>query len=224
MPARFQSSDRSRARRGLCPRATALVVLAALGLAPLLARAQKNPAVAALYRESYKLEAQRDSKGALQRMERIRQLAGRTYFVSVRTGWLSYLAGDARAAAAAYRAAIELQPAAVEPRLGLTLALLSLRSWGELARACRELLVLDPKHAVARARLAHAQYSQGNYPDAVSVYRRLVADYPAELDHQTGLGWALLKLGRADEARKLFEGVLEVSPDNSNAQSGLGIK
>jgi Flp pilus assembly protein TadD len=48
-----------------------------------------------------------------------------------------------------------------------------------------------------------------------------MADYPAELDHQTGLGWSLLKMGRSKEARQLFTAVLAVSPDNPNARQGM---
>ena len=48
-----------------------------------------------------------------------------------------------------------------------------------------------------------------------------MADYPGELDHQTGLGWALTRMGRMKEARALFQAVLAVSPDNPNALAGL---
>jgi Flp pilus assembly protein TadD len=82
-------------------------------------------------------------------------------------------------------------------------------------------LALDAGNAVARARLAHAPYSVGNYPDAATAYRKLVTEYPSNLDHKTGLGWALLRMGRRAEARQLFEAVLAVSPDNPNARQGL---
>jgi tetratricopeptide (TPR) repeat protein len=181
-----------------------------------IARADES---ARLYRESYRLEAQRDYRGALARIESVRGRS-RSYFATLRGAWLAYLLADHRSSAAGYRAAAALAPRAIEPRLGLTLPLLAARRWRELERACREALGLDPKSAVARARLAHAQYSLGNYPDAAGEYRRLVADYPSELDHQTGLAWALARMGRRDEARRLFEAVLAVSPDNASARAG----
>ena len=73
----------------------------------------------------------------------------------------------------------------------------------------------------ARARLAHALYSVGNYPDSATTYRKLIEEYPADLTFQTGLGWALLKMGRRSEAHALFRQVLAVSPDNASAKTGL---
>jgi tetratricopeptide (TPR) repeat protein len=209
-----------------CPlhlsRHLALVALAAALLAtPRVAAAQANERVAALYRASYRLEASRDPRGALAKMREIRTLAGASYFVAVRTAWLQYLVGDFGGAAASYREAQGRAPKAIEPRLGLTLPLLAQHRWRDLERACREVLALDPHNATARARLAHALYSVGNYPDAAGVYRKLVAEYPSVLDHQTGLGWALLRMGRRAEAQRHFTAVLAVSPDNANARAGM---
>jgi Flp pilus assembly protein TadD len=61
----------------------------------------------------------------------------------------------------------------------------------------------------------------GNYPDSATTYRKLVEEYPAELDHQTGLGWAMMKMGRRAEARGMFAEVLGVSPDNASAKAGM---
>ena len=53
------------------------------------------------------------------------------------------------------------------------------------------------------------------------MYRDLIREYPAVLDHQTGLGWALLRMGRTAEAKRLFADVLTVSPDNPSARQGV---
>jgi tetratricopeptide (TPR) repeat protein len=156
-------------------------------------------------------------------MQKIKASAGASYFVAARIGWLAYLAGRFADSVAAYREAAQLAPAAVEPRLGMTLPLLAQKSWRELETACRDVLKLDPNNGAARARLAHAHYSIGNYPDAAVVYRKLMDEYPAELDHQTGLGWALARMGRVKEAKAIFSAVLAVSPDNWNAQQGMAL-
>jgi Flp pilus assembly protein TadD len=197
-----------------------LLLLAALA-APRPATAAPDERVAVLYRESYQLEAKGDAAGALGKMNEIRAATGATYFVVVRTAWLQHLAGSFVPAVASYREAARLEPKAVEPKLGLTLPLLAQKRWRELERACRDVLALDGGNALARARLAHAHYSAGNYPDAATTYRKLVAEYPSNLDHKTGLGWALLRMGRRAEARQLFEAALAVSPDNPNAKQGL---
>ena len=198
----------------------AVVLLIALGAAG-TSRSESPPDVGELYRKSYRAEASGRQEEALATMVTIRAKAGDSYFVHVRMGWVAYLAGRHGESEQAYRRAIAADPKAIEPKLGLTLPLLATKKWRALERACRDVLAVDPKNNNARARLAHAHYSSGNYPDAATVYRGLVADYPAELDHQTGLGWSLLKMGRSKEARQLFTLVLAVSPDNPNARQGM---
>jgi tetratricopeptide (TPR) repeat protein len=198
----------------------AVVVLVALAAT---APSQAAPSVADLYRDSYRLEAQSNPGEALSKMDQIRSAAGTSYFVTARTAWLAYLAGRFSRAEAEYHKAIAAAPAAIEPKLGLTLALLAQQKWQELEVASREVLRLDPMNHLARARLAHAFYMRGNYPDSAELYRALMREYPAELDHQTGLGWALAKMGRGAEARRLFQGVLAVSPDNPSARQGMAL-
>ena len=205
-----------------------LVLVAALVAAPVLiqsrATAQGESHVAVLYRESYALEAKRDYPGAQARMKDVVREGGTTYFATLRSGWLSYLAGDLPGAIASYRAAIAAEPKAVEPRLGLTLPLLAARNWKDLEVASRDVLALDAHNATALARLAAAQYYGANYAGAESSYRQLTGDYPSDLDYKTGLGWALLKLGRTADARQIFTAVLAVSPDNTNAKAGMAVK
>jgi tetratricopeptide (TPR) repeat protein len=179
---------------------------------------------ASLYRESYELEVNRDYPASLAKMREIRTKAGNSYFVSLRSAWLSYLSGDYSAAETGYREAIAAAPKSMEAKIGLTLPLLAAKKWRALERACRDILAVDPNHAVARSRLAHALYSVANYPDAATEYRRLGEEYPAELDHQTGLGWSLARMGRRGEARQIFAAVLAVSPDNVNAKQGMALQ
>jgi tetratricopeptide (TPR) repeat protein len=198
-------------------------VVALVVLLPAVAQSDASPEVQDLYRASYREEAKGKPAVALDAMKKIQAKSGASYFVAVRKGWLAYLAGRFSESERAYQEAIKARPDAIEARLGLTLPLLVQKKWRPLEKACRDVLKADPQNAVARARLAHAYYSIGNYPDSATVYRKLVKDYPAELDHQTGLGWALARMGRAAEAKKVFAQVLDVSPDNSNARQGMAL-
>lgn len=176
------------------------------------------------YRLSYQLEAKGDFKGALARMRDIRNANGATYFISLRSGWLSYLAGDLAGAETQYREAIAAKPAATEAKIGLSSVLLAGQKWSALQTVCKQILADDPKHAIVRARLAAAHYASGNYPESATVYRKLMDEYPGDLDHQTGYGWALQRMGKRDEAQKVFQAVLAVSPDNVNAKQGVAAK
>jgi tetratricopeptide (TPR) repeat protein len=188
-----------------------------------LPAAAQTSEVQDLYRQSYALEARAKPAQALEAMNKVQSKAGPSYFAHARTAWLAYLAGRYDVAEAQYRAAIAAKPKAVEPLLGLSLVLLAQSKWRDLELTCRDVLKLDPKNVFGRARLAHAHYSVGNYPDAATLYRQLVEEYPADLDHQTGLGWALARMGRVAEGKALFKEVLAVSPDNPNALQGMAM-
>ena len=200
--------------------AVAVIVTAAAFAFPGLAHAQTDR-VAGLYRDSYVLEAKGDYAGAASKVRDAKQASPRSYFAAARLGWLTYLAGDFSSSVAAYTEAIGLEPKAVEPKLGLTLPLVAAKKWRDLERACRDVLAVDAQNATALSRLAQAQYWSDNFADAAATYRRLADNYPSNLDYKTGLGWALLKTGRAADAKQQFDAVLAVSPDNASAKQGL---
>jgi len=201
-------------------------VLRTVSLAVVLLLATPAPAPAQeggpdLYRQSYAAEARGDYNLAYDLLQRLGP-AGGTYVAWLRRGWLHYLAGRHAQAAAAYQQAVELQPGAVEPRLGAMLPLMALRRWKDAERVGGEVLALAPGDATALARLAWVHYNQGRYAEAEPLYRRALAAFPASADNRTGLGWTLLKLGRHKEAREAFEAVLAFAPDQPNAHLGLG--
>ena len=197
----------------------ALVVL--LTTPPVCAASEGE--LAALYRASYSLEAQRDYAGALAKMEEARRVAGRSYFISARSAWLCYLAKDYGAAVAHYQDASLASPEALEPRLGLILALAAQRDWRALESACNDVLRRDPNSVGALERLAQAEYWLKDYRASEAVYRRLVSEYPSDAVYRTALGWVLLRLGRSAEARAVFEEALVLAPDDATAQQGYAL-
>jgi tetratricopeptide (TPR) repeat protein len=206
-------------RKGSIGRA-ALLLAAGLVLSSSVARADTPD----LYRQSYQAEARGDFARAMAHMSEIRKAEGASYFGSLRTGWLAYLAGDHAAAEAGYREAIAAKPSVVEPKIGLTLVLYVAQKWKALETVCKQVLAVDAKHPGVRARMAAGYYGAGNYPDAAAIYRKLVDEYPGDLDYQTGYAWALQRMGKREEAQKLFQAVLAVSPDNLNANQGAAAK
>lgn len=173
------------------------------------------------YRSSYLLESRGDVLGALAHMREIRKAAGPSYFTSLRTGWLAFLTHDLGAAETSYREAVSAKPNSIEAKLGLSLVLYAAQKWKPLETVCKQILAADPKNIVARARLAAGHYAAHNYPEAAALYRKLMDEYPGDLDVQTGYAWALQRMGKRDEAQKIFRSVIAVSPDNPNALQGL---
>jgi tetratricopeptide (TPR) repeat protein len=196
--------------------------LVAVGLLCVAPRAWAD--AAALYRQSYQQEARGEYANALSSMREVRKSTGASYFLALRTGWLTYLTGDYAGAEKSYREAIAAKPAATEAKIGLSLVLFVEQKWKDLETTCKQVLAEDAKNAVVRARMAAGYYGAGNYADAAATYRKLVEEYPGELDYQTGYAWALHRMGKREEARKFFQAVLAVSPDNLNANQGITAK
>ena len=200
--------------------ATAVIATIAIAIAgaPALAAASDN---ARLYQESYGFEAIGDYAAAIEALHGVTGKQRETYFHHLRLGWLHYNAGAYDASMTAYRAAISLEPGAVEPYLGLLLPQMARRAWKEAVKTARLALERDPKNLVAQSRLAWAYYSQGRYPEAEEAYRATLAMHPANLEMRAGLRWSLLVRGQHAPAEAEFRRILDVSPAYPSALAGI---
>ena len=72
-----------------------------------------------------------------------------------------------------------------------------------------------------RTKVAIALAMQGRWPEAVTVNRSLIEDFPGDLESYNRMGRALTEVGRIDEAREAFRRVLEVSPHNTIARKNF---
>ncbi|MEK7705814.1 MAG: tetratricopeptide repeat protein [Myxococcota bacterium] len=182
------------------------------------ARAATNAAAA--YQQSYVLEAQQDYNGALAALLSAPSAERNEYVYQLRSGWLCLLAGRYDDSVVAYRRAIGQAAGAVEPRLGLLLPLMAAHRWQDAVSEAEALLRLDAKSYLGRSRLAFALYSLGRFAAAESVYRAVLADYPADVEMLSGLGWAQLGQERRAEATRTFRAVLAFAPQTPSALEG----
>ena len=198
----------------------AMVIAIAISFAgvPALAAPSDN---ARLYQESYGFEAIGDFRAAIDALHGVTGKQRESYFHHLRLGWLHYNAGAFDASMTAYRAAISLEPGAVEPYLGLLLPQMARRAWKDAVKTGRLALERDPKNLVAQSRLAWAYYSQGRYPEAEEAYRATLAMHPANLEMRAGLGWSLLERGQHAPAEAEFRRILDVSPAYPSALAGI---
>jgi tetratricopeptide (TPR) repeat protein len=198
-----------------------IATLAMLMLASVPCPAPAQTKVSDLYRRSYSLEARNDVAGALTAMEEIAASGAVDYVFYLRKGWLQYLAGQHASSAAAYGRAVELEPKAVEPKLGLMLPLMAQQRWAEAEHVGQQVLGMAPGDFTAQSRIAFIQYSQGRYAEAEGSYRKALGGFPSNVEMRAGLGWSLLKQGKAFDARAEFDRILLIAPDHASAKEGL---
>jgi len=179
------------------------------------------PPEATAFQKSYDDEAAGKVDAAFADLEALRPTGNAGYVLELRRAWLLYQLTKHAEAIAAYGRAAQLAPGAVEPKLGALAPLAALRKWGEVVTTAGEVLAKDPGNYAARLRLAFAQYSQAKFADAESSYRALATQYPSDVEVRSGLGWALLKLGKTGDAQTVFAEILTVAPKNTLALEGV---
>ena len=85
------------------------------------------------------------------------------------------------------------------------------------------ILKTDPTHGDANHLLAFTLYRRRLYSEAELVFRWLVDGDPSDADATQGLGVALDKLGRVDEAIASLERALSLRPDLPGASRRLNL-
>lgn len=91
--------------------------------------------------------------------------------------------------------------------------LLETQKWEEAVAACRSMLLLAPRHHLAREILATALLQQGEVAEAEVVMRELLQISPLDPLHRLRLATLLQLQGRLGEALIEFRRVIETHPD-----------
>jgi tetratricopeptide (TPR) repeat protein len=173
------------------------------------------------FQRSYDAEAVGKPQDALTALDSLPAPQHDGYVAQLRRGWLLYKLGKFAEASDAYAKAVALEPRSVEARVGALLPAMALRRWADVEAGAREAVKLDPGNYLANLRMAFAVYNLGRYPEAVTLYRKLLEGYPSDVEVRSGLGWSLLKAGKGVEAAAEFRAVLDVAPRNTLAAEGL---
>ncbi len=122
-------------------------------------------------------------------------------------------------AAAHFERSLELAPRCeIYSDLGFTLA--QMRRHGDAEAAYRKGLELDPDCPSAHLNLAIALTRSGSFAEAESHYRKALPANPTAETHN-GLGFALDRQGRTDEAVVEFERAIEIDPQFTPAYNNL---
>ncbi len=173
------------------------------------------------FEASFNLENRGSYTEALNSVLLILRIDHRNYTAMLRAGWLSYLKGDYKNAIGYYRKAVSLEPEAIEPMLGLLLPLMASKDWREAGAVAQRILKIDKNNYLANSRLAYILFSQGRYREAEKEYRKIISEYPADIEMKLGLGWTYFRMGQKKKAAGVFREVLTVRKNNASAQKGM---
>jgi tetratricopeptide (TPR) repeat protein len=137
-------------------------------------------------------------------------------------GWVLWREqGRADEALAAFRRAIQLQPANEQAHKNIWVVYRERGSTDELIQAYRDSIRIFPTLVDAHIGLANALLRRGENTAAIDSYRDALRLSPGNADARINLAIALNRRGEPAEARREYEQVLQADPRNAPARHGL---
>jgi Flp pilus assembly protein TadD len=92
----------------------------------------------------------------------------------------------------------------------------------EAERLFRQVLAINPRHAVSLHLLGIIAYQTGRHDLAIDLIRKAAAINPGDASAHSSLGNLLLQQGRLDEAVTCYRKAVDLKPDFSEALNNLG--
>ncbi len=190
-----------------------LILLLVLSIA---AEAQINPSQ--IFAESYRHESAGDYEKAISELN---NLNGYDYHKSLRLGWLYYLSRNYETSKRFYRQAVSLTPSSVEALLGLCYPLEAEKNGEELEKVYKQILRLDSMNSKINYALGNIYYYRKDFTQAEPYFDKVHQMYPFDYYSTLMCGWTKYFLDKKNEAKRLFQIVLIISPGDPSAKEGL---
>jgi tetratricopeptide (TPR) repeat protein len=176
-----------------------------------------------IYQQSYEEEAKGNYQEAILVLMQANRAGDNSYLYHLRLGWLQYLVTKYTDSVNSYRKAVILNKDSIEAKLGLMLPLMAQGKWSDAEKVAKEILSLDPLSYLANSRLAYIYYNLKQYKDAEASYRKVLLQYPGDIEMQAGLAWSLLKQDKKEAAEKAFGEILRYVPNHVSGNAGMKI-
>jgi len=125
--------------------------------------------------------------------------------------------------AAAFERVAQLRPDYADAYTNVAIADYSWQRYDQSRTQLEKALKLSPKNARALYYLALVERIQGNLDAAVADLREMAAQYPRSRDAHRELGFSLYQQHKYDEARREYETVQSIDPDDLAAHYILSI-
>lgn len=183
--------------------------------------AQANKALANAFKQSYDYEAVKNYEAATNTINSM--YSETSYEINIRLGWLNYLSGKFKESVMYYQKAIELMPAATEPKWGIIYPFTKLENWTEIEKNYISILKIDPKNTTANYNLGLIYYYRKDYISAKKYFDISLNLFPFNYNNLLMSAWANYFLGNKNEASVLFNKTLLCSPNDKSALEGLSL-
>lgn len=198
-----------------------ITITSLLFFATFSVNAQANKVLSNAFKQSYDYEATKNYEAAINTINSM--YSETSYEINIRLGWLNYLSGKFKESVTYYQKAIELMPAATEPKWGIIYPYTKLENWTEVEKNYSGILILDPKNVTANYNLGLIFYYRKDYITAKKYFDISLNLFPFNINNLVMSAWTNYFLGNKNEATVLFNKALLCSPNNKSALEGLSL-
>ena len=198
---------------------TAKLALLAATIAVSSMQGQDMKQIQAAFAQSYIMESSKNYKGAIETILHVHN--DKQYETCLRLGWLYYASQQYIESNNYYQKAVDIMPAAIEPRLGMAAPLAAMNNWDQVMQVYIDILKIDPNYATVNYRLGLIYYNRQNYVAAKKYFDVYLNLFPFDFDVLNISAWNAFRQGKVDIAKALFNKALLAYPGNIDCLEGL---
>jgi len=183
--------------------------------------ALSNKNIEQIYYKSYNYEKMGDYKDAIKVLIPLYDKYSNGYTINLRLGWLFYLNKNYLNSIKHYQKASVILPYSIEPKLGLMRDYLAMQKFKEALRIGNIILREDYYNYYGNYYEILALKGIKDYKTALKITNKMLSLYPTSVLFLDALGEIYYLENKKDLAKKVFENVLLLEPNNVVAKSYL---
>ena len=180
-----------------------------------------NKEIREIYYKSYNYEKMGDYKDAIKVLIPLYEKYPNGYTLNLRLAWLFYLNKKYSNAIRHYQKASLIAPSSIEPKLGLMRVYLDLGNYKKVLQIGNIVLKIDYYNYYGNYYEIKALKNLKDYKTALNLVNKMLSLYPTSVLFLNLLGEIYYLEGKKDLAKRVFESVLILDPNNVVAKSYL---
>jgi len=183
--------------------------------------ALSNKEIQQIYYKSYNYEKMGDYKDAIKVLIPLYNKYPKGYTLNLRLGWLFYLNKKYTNSIKHYQKASISLPYSLEPKLGIIRDYIAMQDFKNALKTGNIILREDYYNYYGNYYEILALKGMKDYKDALNIAEKMITLYPTSVLFLNSLGEIYYKEGKKDLAKKIFNDVLILDPNNITAKNYL---
>ncbi len=180
-----------------------------------------NKDIQQIYYKSYNYEKMGDYKDAIKTLIPLYNKYPKSYTINLRLGWLFYLNKKYTNSINHYQKASLVKPYSVESKLGLMKDYIAMQNYKNALKVGNLILREDYYNYYGNYYEILALKGIKDYKNALKLTNKMLTLYPTSVLYLNSLGEIYYVSSKKDLAKKIFEDVLILDPNNVFAKSYL---